>query len=371
MPDSVSAVSGSCAQIPCTFHHSVSAPIPKGKWLKKGRDPRGIGDTLIYDWENPHGQPYNFGGRVELKGNVEKGQCSLLIKNIRKRDEGTYYFSVQIHSGWYVYTPATGRSEVFLSVSDKPQISGYRELTSGKAAGLTCSITHSCPNDKLQLRWIDYNGSRPLPWDTKDGTEIVNERSGSWRVSSVLTFTPSSALHGKSLGCSILLHGSLTSSPPILTLEIKYKPTIVSGPNCTSSENWIDCSCSVRANPPANITWGLSGTIITENRSDVKVFSWAVNSYLVESSLTLTHPTGSGIQISCVAANVHGDCISKYQLHSKGKLSWIHVALTGSTALIYIILTAAFIAEEIQMKKSREAIVSPEQIKYAATNSAI
>ncbi|XP_067831356.1 sialic acid-binding Ig-like lectin 13 isoform X2 [Heptranchias perlo] len=463
MPAIVSAVPGSCAQIPCTFHHSAFTPKPRGKWIKRGRNTR---DTIIYDSTYPYGQRYNYGGRAELKGNLAKGQCSLLLKNIRKRDQGTYYFSVQGHWGWIITTYKTVRSEVFLSVSDKPRISGHGELTSGKAAGLTCSITHSCPYDRLQLRWIDYNGSLPLPWDTKDGPEIVDERSGSWRVSSVLTFTPSSAIHGKSLGCSILLHGSPTSSPQILTLEIKYglenptvnssmvavegsslllyctawgkpavslrwvkngdeistsstnelkrtfhnisleddgeywcvaendlgtansstrisvqyKPTIVSGPTCNSSEKWTGCNCSVTANPPANITWGLNGSIITGNRSDMKVISWAVNSYLVQSSLTLTHPTGTGtgtgIQISCVAANVHGDCVSKYQLHSMGifLFSWTEIFKIGGGACGLIIVIAVVVMVKVQRKKQSEAVRASEtpdnSVIYAVVQNA-
>ncbi|XP_067831292.1 uncharacterized protein [Heptranchias perlo] len=441
IPKRVSAVLGSCALIPCTFEEPIYDATLKGWWKKGGPDPCKSGESVIYSSRDPHGQRYNYADRAEFSGDLEKSQCSLLINNIRKSDEGIYCFFLIIvwHNGGY----HTGRSQVLLSVSDKPEISGYGELTSGKTARLTCSITHSCPYDKLQLRWNDNNGSLPLPWDAKDGAEIFNEPSGSWIVSSVLTFTPSSAHDGKKLGCTIILNGFPSSSPQTLNLEIKYglenptvnssivavegsslllyctawgkpavrlrwvkngediiksstseltqtfqnikseddgeywcvaknsrgtansstrisveyKPTIVSGPICTNSEDWTDCNCSVRANPPANITWGLNGRIITGNRSDVKVFSWAVNIYLVQSSLTLTHPTGTGtrIEISCVAANVHGDCVSKYQLHSEGIFSWINIFILGGGAAGLVILIAVVITVRRQRKKLGEA----------------
>ncbi|XP_067831324.1 sialic acid-binding Ig-like lectin 13 isoform X2 [Heptranchias perlo] len=443
IPKRVSAVLDSCALIPCTFGQPVHNARPKGRWIKTGSGHCNPGDSVVYSSRDPHGQRYNYDDRTELRGDLAKSQCSILINNTRKSDEGTYCFIVEIPGGLQSSTYSTGGSQALLSISDRPEISVDGELTSGKIARLTCSIIHSCPYDKLQLRWIDYNGSLPLPWDTEDGEEIVNEPSGSWRVSSVLIFTPSSAHDGKKLGCTIVLNGSPSYSPQTRTLEIKYglenptvnssivavdgsslllyctawgkpavslrwvkngeeistsstseltktfqninseddgeywcvaknslgtansstrisveyKPTIVSGPTCTSSENWTDCNCSVRANPPANITWGLNGRIITGNRSDVKVNSWSMKSYLVQSSLTLTHPTGTGtgIQISCVAANVHGDCVSKYQPPSEEIFSWTNIFIIGGGAAGLVILIAVVVTVRRQRKKLGEA----------------
>ncbi|XP_067831321.1 uncharacterized protein [Heptranchias perlo] len=155
------------------------------------------------------------------------------------------------------------------------------------------------------------------------------------------------------------------------------KPTIVSGQTCTSSEDWTDCNCSVRANPPANITWGLNGRIITGNRSDLKVNSWSMKSYLVQSSLALTHPTGtgSGIEISCVAANVHGDCVSKYQLHSEGTFSRTNIFIIGGGAAGLVILIAVVVTVRRQRKKLGEAAYVSEtdddSVIYAVVQKAL
>ncbi|XP_078389625.1 Schwann cell myelin protein-like [Cetorhinus maximus] len=116
------------------------------------------------------------------------------------------------------------------------------------------------------------------------------------------------------------------------------KPRIIVGPTCSTSEYWTNCTCRIRANPPANITWGLNGRILPGIMSDVEIITRAANKSLVQSSLRLVLPTGTGNMISCKAANKHGDSISKYQLHTEGIFPWIIVIPVGAVAAFIILI---------------------------------
>ncbi|XP_067874877.1 sialic acid-binding Ig-like lectin 13 isoform X2 [Heterodontus francisci] len=351
LTESMSAVAGSCADIRCTFDNVINNSYPNGIWIKMSSSVGNPSASVIYNSKDPHKQHANYSGRVVFTGNLGERQCSLLIKRIRKSDEGTYQFILTFGQ---TADQHSEHSRVVLSVSEKPRISGFRAMVAGRKARLTCSVTDYCPNSKLQVKWSHDNMSLPLAWDTKDGAEIINDISGSQTVSSVLTLIPSSAHQGSILGCTIIIGDFQTSSPQTLALEIKYKPTIVGGPTCISSENWTNCTCTISANPPANITWKVNDSVITGNRSEVEVISWEVNSSHVQSSLRLAHPTGIGNVISCVAANEHGDCVGRYQLHSDGITSWkiVFMILGGASGLL--VLISVVIMVKNQTKKLKE-----------------
>ncbi|XP_078093181.1 myelin-associated glycoprotein-like [Mustelus asterias] len=93
-------------------------------------------------------------------------------------------------------------------------------------------------------------------------------------------------------------------------ISVQYRPTIVSDLNCTSLKN-VHCICRVKANPAANITWNLGGRNIIRNISEIAP-------HLLESSLRLTHPTGSENLILCMAQNEHGVSVREYRLDSPG-----------------------------------------------------
>ncbi|XP_067831274.1 hemicentin-1-like [Heptranchias perlo] len=320
MPWFVSAVKGSCAEIPCTFDYPVYGHSPWGMWLKGGSDPRSHAVFIVHDPRDLDKINFNYRGRTELSGNFARKQCFLRIKDIRKSDEGDYYFRPKISKSQYSIEQNTSASHVSLYILEKTSISVSGELIAGQPAQLTCSITHNCPSANLELKWTYDQGHFPFQTETKTSEQNVNGFDGYRRVSSIFTFVPSSDIHGKTLGCKLIVEGVEATVQKTLTMAVEYKPSVVSGPNCTISESGIDCTCSVRANPPANITWGLNGRTITRNSSD-EVISWAVNGHLVPNSLTLTHPTRTGNQISCVAANEHGVTFGKHQLHSADKPS--------------------------------------------------
>ncbi|XP_041032759.1 sialic acid-binding Ig-like lectin 8 [Carcharodon carcharias] len=363
LPERVVTVTGSCAVIRCTIDPLLSNISPAAVWIKTASGPENPAASIIYDSESQLRQQVGYRGRAVLTGNIGEGQCSLLLRDIRQSDAGTYQFIVTFSSGGDPSDQHSEHSSVNLSVFDKPQISGFGTMIAGHTTRLTCSVSHNCPDGNLQVKWAFYNMSLPLPWDTRDGAEILDESSGCWTVSSVLTLTPSPAHHRAMLACSVLIDGSKSSDPKTLTLEVKYRPTILTGPTCTRSGNGTDCTCSSEANPTANMTWAINGRIITGNRSDGEVIAWPVNRYHVQSSLRLGHSITTGMVISCAAANGHGDSVSTYQLHSDGIHSRTILFIIGGGASGLVVLIAVLVAVKIRGMKREEAAGLSERLE--------
>ncbi|XP_038668977.1 Schwann cell myelin protein-like [Scyliorhinus canicula] len=300
MPEDVSAVLGSDAEIPCRFHYVGNIVSWHGKWLKM--DSGNSATLTIYDSKNPDAEHNNPRGGVQFKGNLENGQCSLLIKDIGKSDEGTYQFIVKINSMASISMEHICRSEVRLSVTGgmvKPSVNSSVVAMEGSSTLLHCTVRGE---PAVSLRWV------------RNGEEISTSSSGDLKQ---IFYNITAEDDGEYWCVANYNNDSVNSSTQI---SVQYKPRIIAGPICTISENGTNCICTVRANPPANITWRLNGIILPGFRSDVETTSWAlVNRSLVESSLRLFPPTGTRNVISCKAANKHGDSISKFQLHTEDK----------------------------------------------------
>ncbi|XP_078092386.1 uncharacterized protein LOC144508388 [Mustelus asterias] len=146
------------------------------------------------------------------------------------------------------------------------------------------------------------------------------------------------------------------------------KPRIISGPICKTSENGSNCTCRVRANPPANMTWELNGKILPGINSDVEITSWAVNMFLVESYVRLDLPMGTENLISCRAVNKHGDSISKYQLHTEEAFPWMIVSLVGTFVIVIILIV---IVVKVQRKKTSDIASVPATIDDSVTYSMV
>ncbi|XP_067831353.1 sialic acid-binding Ig-like lectin 5 isoform X2 [Heptranchias perlo] len=366
MPWFVSAESGSCAEIPCTFDYPVYGRNPRGMWLKGGSDLRTRGVSIVYDPRGPGNIHFNYRERAEFCGDFAKKRCSLRIKDIRKSDEGEYYFRLNItnvqnttegySSGTYAslsilevktpgkngnrfersrkvsstcsFTPSPGHHGIRLGCKfmiDGVAATVQETLTLDVLSPMTSSAPHTLLKPIVNSSIVAVEGSSVLLYCTaqgklpvslrwvRDGSEIKMSSTGELRQ---IFHNISSKDDGQYWCVAENIVGKANSSTQI---SVQYKPTIVSGPTCISSESGIHCTCSVRAKPPTNITWGLNGRNITRYSSDGEVVSWAVTGHLVQSSLILIHPTRTRNQISCVAANVHGVSVGKYQHHLAGR----------------------------------------------------
>ncbi|XP_072423398.1 sialic acid-binding Ig-like lectin 13 [Chiloscyllium punctatum] len=346
VPEHVLAVVGGCVEIQCTFDPKINYTYRKAIWIKKGVNAMKPSASVLYDSEHPSRQQNDYSGRVVFTGDFGKKQCSLLLNDIRKTDEGTY----QVILVFVSEVNVTEHSEINISVSEKPTISHVGEIIAGQIVRLKCSVSQNCPNGNLQLKWTYHNQSIPLQWDV----EVKDESSNSRTVSSVLTLIPSAVNHGTMLKCTITSGSFQISSPETLILQVKYKPVIMAGPICTTSEHWINCTCTSKANPPANMTWATNGRMIPGNSSVGEADTWGERTSSLHLSLMQDHPNQTGDVIACISTNEHGNSTSKYQLPSDGgKSGTIILMVGGITAGLGIFIAIAAIMK-LRMKKLEE-----------------
>ncbi|KAK1143175.1 hypothetical protein AOXY_G36775, partial [Acipenser oxyrinchus oxyrinchus] len=93
--------------------------------------------------------------------------------------------------------------------------------------------------------------------------------------------------------------GNKKSEP--VTLPVEYAPQIDTGSHCTLRGGAVTCNCRAVAKPPASISWNIHGTSSSETLNS----SSTVNGSVVTG--VLTGSLASQVNISCSAANMHGD----------------------------------------------------------------
>ncbi|XP_069758101.1 sialic acid-binding Ig-like lectin 13 isoform X2 [Narcine bancroftii] len=275
VPKNVSAIPGSCAVARCAFSSPGMINKLCVRWLKVNSDLDQLDAVIEYEC-NEYNQEFtgrynSWNERVQFKGNPAKGDCSLFIKDVKKSDEGTYLFIVKIVSDFPVSTLGTGSSQLLLSVSGKPWITGHTNLVAGERANLKCTVTHSCPGDKLRLTWRHSDIIAILP-DGKDKVDVVTIDPNTVSVSSVLEFIPSPVHHDEIVGCALQRRGINYSSGNI-TLEINQrprKPTVNSSITVMEGSSFL-LYCRSWGRPPVRLRWLKNGKNVSiSSKSEVK-----------------------------------------------------------------------------------------------------
>ncbi|XP_018582403.1 myelin-associated glycoprotein isoform X2 [Scleropages formosus] len=156
IPEQVSALSGSCVVIPCSF--TVQPPrIARGKPVKyhiRLRYPYGLFSRwrTAFSNEDTTEVERSFRGRTSLTGDPSKGDCSVRIDRVRKEDANQYEVALKERGASEWKTTIS----VSVSVSDtpvRPVISDPGTITEGQLVTLNCTVIYSCPGQPPQLRW--------------------------------------------------------------------------------------------------------------------------------------------------------------------------------------------------------------------------
>lgn len=84
VPFRFTALTSSCVVIPCSFEYQEEAPLTRGIWSKKtGGIVFHNGQSQVLD---------HFKGRTRLLGDLNEGNCSLEIDDIKPFDNGPFCF---------------------------------------------------------------------------------------------------------------------------------------------------------------------------------------------------------------------------------------------------------------------------------------
>ncbi|KAM4016751.1 Schwann cell myelin protein-like isoform 2-T2 [Anomaloglossus baeobatrachus] len=188
LPYDITALLGSCVEIPCTYHpgRRSGASSTVWYWAIEGDDPE------ILNTKDPSTVLGEYRDRTSLvPGN---NSCTLRIDPVRGEDGGKYYYP-GIAEDRTIIAGGLQNTYVRLSVTDREYIQLYvpKPLVEGEATTIRCTVEHKCRSSPPSLQW------------NKPGQvhhQSVEIPGGSWRQESNLTFIPSYIDDGTNIQCT-------------------------------------------------------------------------------------------------------------------------------------------------------------------------
>ncbi|XP_072132402.1 myelin-associated glycoprotein-like [Mobula birostris] len=337
MQQNVSTVVGACAEIDCAFRIPDFPSRLRAQWLTTRFRNTRLEAVFEYNFSSLTFYRRSSIDRADFSGKPEKGDCSLRINDAKQRDEGSYIFTVDIYTTFPITTHRPGSSQSFLTVWEKPRISVGEDLIAGQRARLTCSIPDSCSRDKLELKWI-VSDHVVTAQDSKAEGKVVSEGPGTRVVTSALTFTPSLAHHGESLGCAVLAKG-VQRAKETITMDVKelpQKPTVNRSVVALEGSS-ISLYCRSWGTIPVTLLWVRNGEDIgASSTGELKVLLrdvtsvdegkyWclAVNDVGVSNSSTsVSVQYRPKTELACTSTGTVTNCVCKVRANPPANASW-------------------------------------------------
>ncbi|XP_077576757.1 myelin-associated glycoprotein isoform X2 [Stigmatopora nigra] len=289
LSESVSAMSATCVVIPCSFTYPSSiAPSPgaiHGVWYYgtpyQNRYPPVVLKTRTDVFHE------SFAGRTKLLGDLQRGNCTLLMEDVGPQHAGKYFFRADLGGAKaYSFLESTD-----LKVLEQPDVDVPDDIVSDESLTLTCHAPDNCPGMTPEIQWM-YTDFLPDPEFVlnveEEGNTVVMSRS--------LVFTPSPMHNGQLLGCRVFYPDTSLVYERLVTLDVKYAPRSV-WVNVSSEVmegSSVTLHCEVDSNPPPRISWKLGDREV--------LWDTATNLSLTIDEAT---PEDEGVY-TCIGENAYG-----------------------------------------------------------------
>uniref|UniRef100_A0A8C8ZUC7 Ig-like domain-containing protein n=1 Tax=Prolemur simus TaxID=1328070 RepID=A0A8C8ZUC7_PROSS len=254
----VTVQEGLCVHVPCSFSYpqdgwNDSDPV-HGYWFREGAQSHQ--EALVATNDPARTVQKETQGRFLLLGDPRRNNCSLSIRDARRRDNGSYSFWVgrRRQEKWSHTSPRL--SVHVTALTHTPDILLPGTLECGRPTNLTCSVPWACEQ-----------GTPPIfSWMSSAPTSLGPRTTRS----SVLTLTPRPQDHGTSLTCQVTLPGaSVTRSttvhlnqplaPDPISVSVPLPKALEILPNTSSlpvlEGQALRLLCAADSNPPAHLSW--------------------------------------------------------------------------------------------------------------------
>ncbi|XP_017918443.1 PREDICTED: myeloid cell surface antigen CD33 isoform X1 [Capra hircus] len=209
VPRAVSVQEGLCVRVPCFVYHPregwKDSDQAHGYWFREGAEVST--DAPVATNKLDREVQKETQGRFHLLGDPRNKNCSLEIRDARKRDRGSYFFRVERGTMKWSY-----RSERFFlnvtALTHQPHVLSPGALEPGRPGNLTCSVPWACER-----------ATPPIFSWTSAAPSSLGPRTP---FSSVLTLTPRPQDHGTRLTCQVKLPTSGAMAERTILLSVTF-----------------------------------------------------------------------------------------------------------------------------------------------------
>lgn len=342
MPQTVTALTGSCLQIPCTFTVSDfedkrnKAKSINGIWLKNISQFANENSFIAFNSSKNIIKGFSD---IQMTGNLSERNCTTVFYNIMMNHSDLYYFRLEMEPDVFrvTFNPSTddSRKTVRITVKDSPQTpelkpTDLKEVMENTPVSLSCSAEAPCPKQPPTISW-SY-----IPESAHITTQLQEKPDKTQSVFSNMTFKASYMDHRKNISCTVTYprkpsKDSTVETTVILLVLFPPKEThITIKPSASVSVGTnVTLTCKSKASPSGemNYTWYKRGQEMSIAQGK-------------KISLIVTHNnTGSYF---CMAQNKHGKQSSaEIQLTEEKYSQRVIYGCTGGL-LAFVLLSAVF-----------------------------
>ncbi|XP_069802827.1 sialic acid-binding Ig-like lectin 13 [Dendropsophus ebraccatus] len=208
-PYTVSALIGSCVEIPCTYHPAgTSAPSSTVWYLYGGGD-----YPKILNTKDPSSVIEEYRGRTSLVPGEKS--CTLRIDPVREEDGGNLYYPGIAEDRSINAVRLLSRTlPIYVTDKVKVELYLYELTTEGEATIIKCTVEHTCGSAPPVIQW-----NKPGEVQSKS----VKIPGASWREVSELTYIPLYEDDGSPVQCTATYPNG-QSTVRSVTLNIYYAP---------------------------------------------------------------------------------------------------------------------------------------------------
>ncbi|XP_058620613.1 sialic acid-binding Ig-like lectin 14 [Onychostoma macrolepis] len=297
MPQTVTALTGSCVQIPCTFSISNFEDKRKrtksiyGIWLKNISQYASKDSFIAFN-----SSEYIIKGfsDIQMTGNLNERNCTTVFYNIMKNHSDLYYFRLQMEPNVFraTFNPRSNVSSktVRINVTDSAQPpelnpSELQYVKEGTTVNLSCSAEAPCPKQPPTISWSN------IPESAHITTQLQEKPDKTQSVFSYVTFKASYKDHRKNITCTATYPRNTPDASTVkstVMLRVLLHPT----------ETHINIS------PSTSVSFGTNGTSTALNKSS----SHSTAEIQLTAEITgISHDTGQdGYSMSVIAGSVGG-----------------------------------------------------------------
>ncbi|RVE63057.1 hypothetical protein OJAV_G00163000 [Oryzias javanicus] len=255
--EEISAEPGLCVVIPCSFMTPPNFKPQYLLWFKCESSRRcGNSDIIFHTNQNDKiNLKPEFMRRVSLLDpDVNNGNCSIRISDLRESDSGSYQLRVNGllngYSDGFTFTKKT--SVNVRGFRQKPTMT-FPDLTEGHQTTLTCSAPALCSTSPPGISWVWRGAAEKEPLINGSITAFKNESLTAFthRHLSTLTFIPTAELHKSNITCRIRFSDNTTTEE---TVDLHVNYVQITGNADLKESMTLNLTCMTSLSP-AEIQW--------------------------------------------------------------------------------------------------------------------